>query len=151
MLFKLGKIKTSVFGRRYSSEISTSSIAIWPVILVRNDNLPSILGVERPFIPFSRIKPCNFSHKNLRRLLITITKIKIEFHKKNLDLVVMTITSCPNDHDIGNWWITDPRFRPRNFVNFIIFIPFRLRLHASILKIKFLKYSYFDYRIAISD
>jgi hypothetical protein len=34
-----------------------SSITISPVIDARSENLPSIFGADRPFMPFSRMKP----------------------------------------------------------------------------------------------
>ena len=44
-------------GSRFSSGTMTSSIAICPVTLARNENLPSITGADRPFIPRSNRKP----------------------------------------------------------------------------------------------
>ena len=44
-------------GRRFASGISTSSIMMKPVGDARTENLPSIFGLSRPFIPFSRMKP----------------------------------------------------------------------------------------------
>lgn len=42
----------SIFGRRFSSGTSTSSMTIWPVVEALKENFPSILGAESPFIPF---------------------------------------------------------------------------------------------------
>lgn len=45
------------FGSRFSCGTSTSSIRIMPVADALSENLPSILGVEKPFIPRSKMKP----------------------------------------------------------------------------------------------
>lgn len=45
------------FGSRLSFGTSTSSIRIMPVEDDLSENFPSILGVEKPFIPRSKIKP----------------------------------------------------------------------------------------------
>lgn len=45
------------FGSRFSCGTSTSSIRIMPVADALSENFPSIFGVEKPFIPRSRMKP----------------------------------------------------------------------------------------------
>mmetsp|Transcript_18076 Transcript_18076/g.25277 ORF Transcript_18076/g.25277 Transcript_18076/m.25277 type:complete len:249 (+) Transcript_18076:179-925(+) len=52
-----GPLSPVTFGNKFSSGISTSSMTIWPVIEALRLNLPSILGAERPFIPFSKMNP----------------------------------------------------------------------------------------------
>jgi len=49
--------KPSTFGSKFSAGTWTSSITIWPVIEALSENLPSIFGVEKPFIFLSNIKP----------------------------------------------------------------------------------------------
>lgn len=44
-------------GSRFSSGTSTSSMRIIPVVEALRENFPSILGVERPFIPRSKMNP----------------------------------------------------------------------------------------------
>ena len=44
-------------GSMFCAGTSTSSITTCPVILARSENLPSILGALKPFMPFSRMKP----------------------------------------------------------------------------------------------
>lgn len=44
-------------GSTFSSGTSTPSMIIMPVAEARKENLPSILGAERPRIPFSSRKP----------------------------------------------------------------------------------------------
>lgn len=49
--------RPDTWGSRFSSGTSTSSIRIIPVAEALRENLPSILGVLKPFIPLSRINP----------------------------------------------------------------------------------------------
>ncbi len=51
----IGPFSPLTFGSWFSAGTNTSSITISPVIDARRLNLPSIFGVERPFIPFSRM------------------------------------------------------------------------------------------------
>lgn len=46
-----------MLGNILSSGTSTASMTIWPVILARRENFPSIFGVDNPFMPFSKINP----------------------------------------------------------------------------------------------
>merc|ERR1719357_262586 len=52
-----GPARPETLGSRFSWGTSTSSIRIMPVADALKENLPSILGVEKPFIPRSRMKP----------------------------------------------------------------------------------------------
>lgn len=49
--------RPETFGSRFSWGTSTSSIRIMPVADALSENFPSILGVEKPFIPRSKMKP----------------------------------------------------------------------------------------------
>lgn len=49
--------RPDTLGSRFSWGTSTSSIRIIPVADALSENFPSILGVEKPFIPRSKIKP----------------------------------------------------------------------------------------------
>lgn len=49
--------RPETFGSRFSWGTSTSSIRIMPVADARSENFPSILGVDKPFIPRSKMKP----------------------------------------------------------------------------------------------
>lgn len=49
--------RPETLGSRFSWGTSTSSIRIMPVADALSENLPSILGVAKPFIPRSRMKP----------------------------------------------------------------------------------------------
>lgn len=52
-------------GSRFSSGTSTSSIRIIPVAEALRENFPSILGVDKPFIPRSKMKPRTFPSSHL--------------------------------------------------------------------------------------
>lgn len=55
-----GKVLTpspDALGNRFSSGTSTSSMRIMPVAEALSENLPSILGVLKPFMPRSRMNP----------------------------------------------------------------------------------------------
>ena len=52
-----GPLRPDTLGNRLASGTTTPSITTSPVIEARNDNLPPIFGAERPFMPFSRMKP----------------------------------------------------------------------------------------------
>ena len=45
------------FGKRFSAGTLTLSMAIWPVMLARRENFPSIRGAVKPSMPFSRMNP----------------------------------------------------------------------------------------------
>lgn len=49
--------RPDTLGSRFSWGTSTSSIRIIPVADALSENFPSILGVDKPFIPRSKIKP----------------------------------------------------------------------------------------------
>lgn len=49
--------RPETLGSRFSWGTSTSSIRIMPVADALRENLPSILGVAKPFIPRSKMKP----------------------------------------------------------------------------------------------
>lgn len=49
--------RPDTLGSRFSWGTSTSSITIMPVADALSENLPSIFGVVKPFIPRSNMKP----------------------------------------------------------------------------------------------
>ncbi|MNG18169.1 hypothetical protein D3C84_1022050 [compost metagenome] len=52
-----GPFRPFTCGSSASSPTSTLSITISPVMEARSENLPSIFGADRPFMPFSSTKP----------------------------------------------------------------------------------------------
>src|SRR5271169_2194633 len=52
-----GPARPETFGNILSSGTTASSSTISPVIEARNDSLPSIVGVEKPLVPRSTMKP----------------------------------------------------------------------------------------------
>ena len=62
-----------MFGRRFSSGTSTSSMTIWPVVEALKENFPSILGAESPFIPFSK----QITESNMTDLILLADAILI--------------------------------------------------------------------------
>ena len=46
-----------MWGKRFSTGTSTSSKMTIPVGDALNDNFPSILGLDKPLVPFSTINP----------------------------------------------------------------------------------------------
>ncbi len=52
-----GPARPRALGSRLSSGTSAPSSTISPVTDERNDSLPSIFGVEKPFVPRSTMKP----------------------------------------------------------------------------------------------
>lgn len=58
-------------GSRFSSGTSTSSMRIIPVDEALRENFPSIFGVERPFMPRSRMKPRTFPSSHLAQTTAT--------------------------------------------------------------------------------
>ncbi|KAG7216132.1 hypothetical protein INR49_028980 [Caranx melampygus] len=57
--------RPETLGSRFSSGTSTSSIRIIPVAEALRENFPSILGVARPFMPRSKMKPRTFPSSHL--------------------------------------------------------------------------------------
>lgn len=57
--------RPDALGSRFSSGTSTSSMRIIPVAEALKENFPSIFGVERPFMPRSKIKPRTFPSSHL--------------------------------------------------------------------------------------
>mmetsp|Transcript_526 Transcript_526/g.1579 ORF Transcript_526/g.1579 Transcript_526/m.1579 type:complete len:264 (+) Transcript_526:1980-2771(+) len=52
-----GPVRPLTLGSMFSAGTLTSSIKIMPVLEARRENLPSIVGAERPGMSFSRMKP----------------------------------------------------------------------------------------------
>ena len=75
-----GPPKPFAWGRRFSSGTKTLSITISPVMEARSENLPSIFGVLRPFIPLSRMKPRMTSSSVLAQTTITSAMGAFEIH-----------------------------------------------------------------------
>jgi hypothetical protein len=61
--------RPSTFGKRFSSGTSTSSIWIIPVLDIRKENFPSILGVSSPFDFLSTIKPLTLSSSQTAQMM----------------------------------------------------------------------------------
>jgi hypothetical protein len=61
--------KPSTFGKRFSSGTSTSSIWIIPVLDIRKENFPSILGVSSPFDFLSTINPLTLSSSQTAQII----------------------------------------------------------------------------------
>lgn len=61
--------RPEALGNRFSSGTSTSSMRIIPVVEALRENFPSILGVERPFMPCSKIKPRTFPSSHLAQTI----------------------------------------------------------------------------------
>ncbi|XP_034750264.1 glutaryl-CoA dehydrogenase, mitochondrial-like [Etheostoma cragini] len=57
--------RPETLGSRFSSGTSTSSMTIMPVAEALRENFPSIFGVERPFMPRSKMKPRIFPSSHL--------------------------------------------------------------------------------------
>jgi hypothetical protein len=60
-----------ILGSRFSSGTSTSSMTIIPVTEALRENLPSILGVDKPFMPRSMMKPRTFPSSHLAQTTAT--------------------------------------------------------------------------------
>src|SRR5258707_14544999 len=52
-----GPARPFTFGNRFSSATTAFSSTISPVTEARSESLPSIFGVEKPFVPRSTMKP----------------------------------------------------------------------------------------------
>ena len=61
--------KPSAFGKRFSSGTSTSSIWISPVLDIRRENFPSILGVSSPFDFLSTMNPLTLSSSQTAQII----------------------------------------------------------------------------------
>ena len=65
-----GPASPLAFGNRFSSGTNASSSTISPVIEVRSESLPSIFGVDRPFVSRSirkpRMTPSSLAHSTAR-------------------------------------------------------------------------------------
>lgn len=57
--------RPETLGSRFSWGTSTSSIRIMPVADALSENLPSIFGVAKPFIPRSKMKPLTLPSSHL--------------------------------------------------------------------------------------
>ena len=80
------------------SRLTTSSITICPVMEARSENFPSILGADKPLIPWERRTSCEDMCESYRVYLF----------KNESSHSVITIGLSPHHKHICYWRVSDP-------------------------------------------